>query len=832
MIEGTAGAVGNLLPLASSEGLPRLLAKSIDQLGYQPFVAIGLEANGFIHTLLCPTQNEAARFVEELEARGIASRSTFAAGIAAALMRDGSRAVHAFSQWLAGRTEPLGVAVDLPTEATAGFVRCVGYPLFRLSEEWADDPTSRAAALSAMTSALARTPGNDLLRWTLCEVAALALAEYARLGHPPEPARDAVAAALTCLPDSGPLRAALGSLGTPQLATIFPETVSPEPVLAVVRRLRELPRQPLFTLAIVGAESEPDFLAALTNAELGDFTSRLRGCGAFPRSRFLRAYAAALDGEIYDAGTGWFEWATDAEDRFETRVETVDGYPLLYLIESADRSADPEVRADCLVRLLGSYEAQAVNEAARNDLLEGLALALSKYLGRGGRFAEALTYVQQVLRHVPRSIHLKAAENALERCLAGEPVPDRLVKFIDADNGALRPRICRLPFTRFAVGPQGDVHMCCGHWLPTPIGNIVNSSTDEVLNSEMAQRIRASMLDGTFKYCNHLECGAMVQDTLPHQNEVTEPTLRAALDEGKLTLDGVEDLHFGFDPTCNLSCPSCRTHRIADKPSESQAKADAVERTILPLLPSLKALCINPAGEFLASKPSRRLLESITPQTCPDLKIDIISNGTLFTEKEWEKFPNVHGAVRQVRISVDGCTKQTFETIRRLANFDVFCKNMTFLANLRAKGALPQLNFSFTYQMKNLREMCDFVFFARGFNCDFVIFERLQNLGTFTNEEYRANAVHLTDHPQHAEFLAMIRDPVFRQPWVWHEFEWEGTVDHHPIEAREAWHRAHSALLSSGRKDTSIGPELDENLIRRGSVQPDPFEQTEVPSGE
>ena len=59
---------------------------------------------------------------------------------------------------------------------------------------------------------------------------------------------------------------------------------------------------------------------------------------------------------------------------------------------------------------------------------------------------------------------------------------------------------------------------------------------------------------------------------------------------------------------------------------------------MLPLLPSLKILHINPAGELFVSRPSRKLLELITDERCPDLVLDIISNGTLFSEGEWNKF--------------------------------------------------------------------------------------------------------------------------------------------------------------------------------------------------
>jgi hypothetical protein len=65
-----------------------------------------------------------------------------------------------------------------------------------------------------------------------------------------------------------------------------------------------------------------------------------------------------------------------------------------------------------------------------------------------------------------------------------------------------------------------------------------------------------------------------------------------------------------------------------------------------------------------------------------------------------------------------------------------------------------------------------------------VIFERLQNLGAFTWDEFREKAVHLSEHPLHAEFLAVIANPIFGQRAVWHDFEWEGAAKMSEDDAR------------------------------------------------
>jgi MoaA/NifB/PqqE/SkfB family radical SAM enzyme len=267
----------------------------------------------------------------------------------------------------------------------------------------------------------------------------------------------------------------------------------------------------------------------------------------------------------------------------------------------------------------------------------------------------------------------------------------------------------------------------------------------------------------------------MMNGHLPTRESSRNERANQAIARGDFRIDGVDRLVFALDRSCNLSCPSCRTHRIADKASESVEKVRAVKEKLLPLLPGLRLLHINPAGELFASRPSRMLLELINDENCPDLIIDIMSNGTLFNEKEWMKFPGIHDKVRSVRISIDAARKETFEKLRRPAKYEAFIENIRFLAGLRASGRIKVLLFSFTYQIDNFREMRDFVTFGESMNADYVQFERLQNLA-FTQEDYEQKAVHHSHHPFHGDFIAEISDPIFRSECVYHDFNSDGLI--------------------------------------------------------
>jgi len=534
------------------------------------------------------------------------------------------------------------------------------------------------------------------------------------------------------------------------------------------------------------------YVVCNTQNDLAQFVDEVTRLPQQASGKLLHGLERALQLETYEAADAWYAWVREGSGSVAEIVylglpvgmelPAYYGYPI-YEVRSGSSDTHADQRLEILNDLFEAYCGADGNDAARFVLAEALALALSRCLGPREEYVRALGIVDRGLNLRPASIHLKAARHALTQKLDGKMVPDRLMKFIGDDNGYLKQFVCPLPFERFEIGPAGDVLVCCGHWLPTSIGNFLKDSVEGILNSPKAQKIRESMTDGSYKYCNHLECAHMIQGTLPLQEELERQETKRAVANQDFHVAGIDYLTFGFDQTCNLSCPSCRTHRIVEKVSASIEKARAVEEKLVDLLPNVRTLHINPAGEMLASKPSRKLLELINDERCPDLRLDIISNGTLFTEEEWNKFPGIHNKVRSIRISIDAARKETFEKLRRLGRYEPFVENMRFLSKLRATGTIPQLKFSFTYQRDNFREMPEFVDFCLSMNCDFAIFERLQNI-CYSAAEFATKAVHLSDHPMHAEFLKVVSDPIFASPRVWHDFDFEGAAKLTSEEAR------------------------------------------------
>jgi len=100
---------------------------------------------------------------------------------------------------------------------------------------------------------------------------------------------------------------------------------------------------------------------------------------------------------------------------------------------------------------------------------------------------------------------------------------------------------------------------------------------------------------------------------------------------------------------------------------------------------------------------------------------------------------------------------------------------MEFFGRPARQGEIRQLKMSFTYQIDNFREMKAFVAFGQRFKADFVIFERLQNLGpTVGTSSDRRRVSSFRTSSCTMSSRSDFGDPIFGKATVWHDFEWEG----------------------------------------------------------
>jgi len=334
---------------------------------------------------------------------------------------------------------------------------------------------------------------------------------------------------------------------------------------------------------------------------------------------------------------------------------------------------------------------------------------------------------------------------------------------------------CSKPFKWFEVtgfkNPKGDVYMCCPGWLSTPIGNLQNQSVEEIWNGKKAQKIRRSILDGTFDYCNRKTCPFLQTVSGPVQKvpDVEEEDLKEIIAKDLVVLPhGPREINCSYDRSCNLSCPSCRVEVIIETQHEQQI-LNIQEKLNKEAFKDAWLIYITGSGDPFGSPYFSRLLRSMKIAEMPNLpKVRLHTNALLWTPRIWCQIPKeVRTLIRSAEISIDAATSETYAFNRRGGDFDRLLQNLEFISSLRREGPLEEVTISMVVQENNFREMPEFVRIGQRFQFDIVYFSQLVNWGTFSKDEFQLRAIHLPDHPRHQELAGVLTEDILKDPIVY-----------------------------------------------------------------
>ncbi len=324
----------------------------------------------------------------------------------------------------------------------------------------------------------------------------------------------------------------------------------------------------------------------------------------------------------------------------------------------------------------------------------------------------------------------------------------------------LKSHVCLKPFENLETTNRGLAHVCCPDWLPTPIANMDGDLLSQWAGP-MAQRIRKSIVDGTYELCSRRYCEHITNRRLLHRDH---PQVRKVLATfAGEAVPAPKRVALSHDRSCNLSCPACRTERIVAGKAE-QDKLDRVfEQSALPLLHGAKIVYITGSGDPFGSNHFRRVIKRLNRQDFGHLRFDLHSNGQLFDARAWKDL-NLSGRVRDVEISIDAADPKTYAIVRRGGTFEQLRKNLAFIASLRRKGEIRTLTFSMVVQACNFEEMPDFVRLSEEFAADRASFQMIRNWGTFSKAEFEAEFIGDPAHPRHKDLVALLQAPEFSHP--------------------------------------------------------------------
>lgn len=163
--------------------------------------------------------------------------------------------------------------------------------------------------------------------------------------------------------------------------------------------------------------------------------------------------------------------------------------------------------------------------------------------------------------------------------------------------------------------------------------------------------------------------------------EVTDPEMRAVID-GNLTVlpNGPRIINAGWDDSCNLSCPSCRTTRIIQS---NFTEILNIQNKVEAEFADAHTLYITGSGDPFGSPGFNRWLRTFDASKWPKLKrIHLHTNAQLWSPRMWDRIADgARVLIRSAEISIDAATPETYALNRRGGCFHRLLQNLEFIPN-------------------------------------------------------------------------------------------------------------------------------------------------------
>lgn len=299
---------------------------------------------------------------------------------------------------------------------------------------------------------------------------------------------------------------------------------------------------------------------------------------------------------------------------------------------------------------------------------------------------------------------------------------------------------------------------------------------------------------------------------------------------------------------CNLKCIMCQIHSQEEKHSLRQMEQKNFDKIVEKLFPTLIEAHPTNIGEPMISPWFDYLCQKTKEY---GVLLDITSNGTLMTE---EKIRNILPSLLDIKVSFDGFKKETFEKIRKGADYNKLIENIDNFVRLRKDFyRKPTITLQVTLFTCNYKELPDIIRFAKERGIDrvkayhvFSYSEEIDKVSLILNiesfEEVRNECLHLAKEldlkieiaelPSNkpAEALKDLVHQKCRLPWAESFIDYDGSVypchSHNHIAlgniftqtAEEVWNSEYAQFLRNGlinkKTENTICFNCGNNFIR------------------
>lgn len=319
----------------------------------------------------------------------------------------------------------------------------------------------------------------------------------------------------------------------------------------------------------------------------------------------------------------------------------------------------------------------------------------------------------------------------------------------------LKGRYCYHPFNTITVDSAGDVYMCvCQAWLPISVGKIWEFETlEDIVSSVRAREIQASILDGSYRYCDEGSCSLILSNDLSERIDHRPDT--------------VNWINFAIDSSCNLTCPSCRKEFIfTSEGPEFDHKVKLVEHLVklIENQDHFIKFTLSGDGDPFASLIYRHFLSKLDVKDKSNVEIEIVTNGIL-AKAHWHKMSGIYNNVVRFKISFDAGSEQVYNITRRGGDWNKLLESSKYMIKWKQKHySQMQLTSNFVVQQANYKDMLTYVELCDKLGFDEINFQKIDDWGTFS--DYASTAVWQPSHPEHEEYLKYFNDPVIKNKKV------------------------------------------------------------------
>lgn len=373
-------------------------------------------------------------------------------------------------------------------------------------------------------------------------------------------------------------------------------------------------------------------------------------------------------------------------------------------------------------------------------------------------------------------------------------------------------KVCRRGYEYLQVcNGDGTVRPCswCDYKM---VGKLTEESMYDIMHGKKMNEWMESLLDGSYRYCSVDQCpylsnGILEEHSVEYRGELDHPL----------------ELSISYDNSCNYMCPSCRREGYINEcvPGDSKARDfEKIQNEIKVFLNDVECIGSNGTGELFSSSSIMDMLAEWEP-TCEKPRVDLETNGSLFNAKNWAKIEKLGQYELNVYITVMSFDNMTYQYLSGV-KYDIsrIEENLRFVKSLREKNIINYVELATVVQERNFRTLPDFTRRCiEEFGADTVRLRPYYPYGVYAPEIEWFFDVRNVLHPYHKEYIEVMKDPIFKNPKVYH---WAGEEIKIPMPASGAGNSRHTKQYNiTGKlfRDESFAKEFSEYLLEKGESE-------------